>query len=270
MRLPSAAVRAGTRLIACDIVGSTNAEALEQARQGETGPLWITARQQTGGRGRRGRVWVSEPGNLYATLLLTNPAPGARAVQLSFVAALAAHDAVAAVAPQLASRLALKWPNDLLLGDAKLGGILIEAEEVRRRLAVVIGIGLNCARHPAETAYPATDLTAAGALVGPEPLFAALSEAMQVRLAQWSGGDDFAGIRAAWLARAAGRGGDIVVRLGDRETAGRFEALDETGRLMLRHADGRLEPIAVGDVMALPPAVGHDQAAALTAADPER
>src|SRR6267378_2624975 len=101
----------GIGLIACDTVGSTNAEALAYARAGERGPLWVTARAQTAGRGRRGRVWVSEPGNLYATLLLTDPAPPERAAQLSFVAALAVHDAIARLAPALAPRLALKWPN---------------------------------------------------------------------------------------------------------------------------------------------------------------
>ena len=83
--------------------------------QGERGPLWITAQRQTAGRGRRGRAWVSEPGNLYASLLLTDPAPPEHWPELSFVAALAVHDAVAEVAPALEPRLAIKWPNDLLL-----------------------------------------------------------------------------------------------------------------------------------------------------------
>ena len=93
---------AGVGLIACQTVGSTNAEALALARAGRRGPLWITASAQSAGRGRRGRDWVSEPGNLYATLLLTDPAPPERAAQLSFVAALAVHDAIAARAPALA------------------------------------------------------------------------------------------------------------------------------------------------------------------------
>src|ERR1700740_229953 len=92
---------AGVRHVQYDTLGSTNAEALTRARAGERGPLWITARAQTAGRGRRGRTWLSEPANLYATLLLTEPAPPAVAAQLSFVAALALHDAVAECAPQL-------------------------------------------------------------------------------------------------------------------------------------------------------------------------
>ena len=77
------------RVVVRETVGSTNEEALMLARAGERGPLWITARAQSAGRGRRGRAWASPPGNLYASLLLTDPSPPERAPQLSFVAALA-------------------------------------------------------------------------------------------------------------------------------------------------------------------------------------
>src|SRR5215470_17355290 len=139
MELAPEAAAAGVGLIACESVGSTNVEALARARAGERGPLWITARAQTAGRGRRGRQWVSEPGNLYATLLLVDPAPAERAAELSFVAALATHDAIVACAPALGARLAFKWPNDLLLDGAKVAGILIEAEGTRP-LLVAVGI----------------------------------------------------------------------------------------------------------------------------------
>ncbi len=92
------------RLIAYDTLGSTNAEALARARAGERGPLWITAARQTAGRGRRGNVWVSEPGNLYASLLLTDAAPAAHLPELCFVAALALRDAARTVAPHLAAQ----------------------------------------------------------------------------------------------------------------------------------------------------------------------
>ena len=83
---------AGVRHLAYDTLGSTNAEALALARAGEGGPFWVSAQSQSAGRGRRGRAWVSEPGNLYASLLLTDPAPAERAAQLSFVAALAVRE----------------------------------------------------------------------------------------------------------------------------------------------------------------------------------
>ena len=131
MHLHPDANAAGARLIAYDTLGSTNAEALARARAGERGPLWITAARQTAGRGRRGNVWTSEPGNLYASLLLTDAAPAAHLPELCFVVALAVRDAVARRPRRsLRAQLKLKWPNDLLLDGAKLAGILIEAESV--------------------------------------------------------------------------------------------------------------------------------------------
>jgi len=104
---------AGVRHVAYETLGSTNAEALARARAGERGALWISAQAQDAGRGRRGSSWTSAPGNLYATLLLADPSPPAQAPQLSFVAALALHDAVAECAPQVGPLLKVKWPNDL-------------------------------------------------------------------------------------------------------------------------------------------------------------
>lgn len=237
------------RFLAYDTLGSTNAEALSLARAGERGPLWVTAQRQTAGRGRRGNAWTSEPGNLYATCLLTDGVPPGRSPELCFVAALALHDAVGEVAPTLKAEL--KWPNDLLIGGAKFAGILIEAENVQgRATAIAIGIGVNCAHHPDSTPYPATDLAACGVAVTPDLLLARLAAAMQARLAQWDAGDGFLTTRADWLARAAGLGGDIVVRLPDRELAGTFETLDRSGRLMLRLPAGTLEAITVGEVFA--------------------
>jgi BirA family biotin operon repressor/biotin-[acetyl-CoA-carboxylase] ligase len=250
MQLAPGAAAGGVGLIARDTVGSTNAEALALARAGERGPLWVTARAQSAGRGRRGRIWVSEPGNLYATLLLTDPAPPERAAQLAFVAALAVLDAITATAPALATRLAFKWPNDVLLAGAKLAGILIEAEGTP--VVVAIGIGVNCAHHPADAERAATDLAAAGAPVTAAALFAALSLAMVERLREWQAG--FASIRAAWLARAAGRGGELRARLGTRELTGRFETIDDEGRLRLRLPDGNIETIASGEVFPIAPA----------------
>jgi BirA family biotin operon repressor/biotin-[acetyl-CoA-carboxylase] ligase len=255
MQLSSAAVAAGYRLSAHGTLASTNAEALTLARGGERGPLWIVAREQTAGRGRRGNSWISPPGNLYATLLLTDPAPPECAPQLSFVAVLALHDAIAACAPAVRKALALKWPNDLLCSGAKLAGILIEGERAADALAVAIGIGVNCESHPAQTPYPVTDLRGEGAAIAVEALFEALTASMTQRLAQWRRGAGFTDIRADWIARAAGIGGDMRARLPDREVIGRGEGLDEQGRLLLRRPDGSLQAIAAGEVFPMTGAV---------------
>src|SRR5581483_4323378 len=237
---------AGARHIEFDTLGSTNAEALRRARAGERGPLWITAVSQTAGRGRRGSTWVSPAGNLYATLLLADPAPAPVAPQLSLVAALALHDAVAGCAPQLGPALKVKWPNDLLLGETKLAGILIESEN-GPGFAAAIGFGVNCVEHPRDTAYPATDLATAGATVAPARLFARLAAAMERRFAQWGRGSGFAAIRADWLTQAAGLGQPIVVRLPDRELSGTFAGIDGEGRLLLGQAGGAAA-ISAGEV----------------------
>jgi len=247
MELDGSAVKAGVKLLTFEELTSTNARALEEARNGERGPLWIVARTQTAGRGVRGRAWVSRPGNLYTTLLLTEPAPGSHVAQLSFVAALAVHDAVADTASMLGPRLTLKWPNDVLCGGAKLCGILLEGEGN----AVAIGVGINCAHHPEDTEYPSTDLAAAGAHVTAAGMFTALSRAFVARIAQWRRGEGFAGIRNDWLKRAEGLNKSIRVRLQDRETSGIFETLDDAGMLVLRRPDGAVETIAAGDVFPL-------------------
>lgn len=252
MTLEPRATAAGVRVVTHEVLGSTNAEALNLARRGEHGPLWVTARRQRAGRGRRGRAWISQPGNLYASLLLTSPPPARHWPELSFVAALAVHDAVVAVAAQLEPQLAIKWPNDLLLARAKLAGILIEGESGERG-ALVVGIGVNCTNHPADAEYPATDLAAAGAPVSPGTLFESLSAKMGARIAQWDAGEGFASIRADWLARATARGETVRVRLADREIIGRFETLDEAGGLVLRLPDGSAATIAAGDVLMTAP-----------------
>jgi BirA family biotin operon repressor/biotin-[acetyl-CoA-carboxylase] ligase len=248
MKLEARASAAGVRLVAHEVLGSTNAEALRLARQGECGPLWVVADRQTAGRGRRGRTWISPPGNLHASLLLTAAAPVEHWPELSFVAALAVHDAVVEVAPDLKTRLAIKWPNDLVLAGAKFAGILIEGENG----AVAVGIGVNCADHPAGMDYPATDLAATGAPVSPTALFGALSVKMIGRIAQWNGGEGFSTIRTDWLARAAGLGEEVRVRLADRDLTGRFEAIDPAGGLVLRLPTGKTTTIAAGDVFMLP------------------
>ncbi len=251
MRLHPAAVAAGVRLAAHETLTSTNTEALAAARRGERGPLWVTARQQTAGRGRRGNQWTSPPGNLYATLLLSDPAPPEHAPELSFVAALATHDAILDCAPALREKLALKWPNDILCGGAKFTGILIEGEGVEGGLVVAVGIGVNCRHHPPPANYPTTDLAAVGADVSAEGLFAALSWTMLRRLTQWRRGAGFDLIRADWVERATGISGELRVRLPSGEFSVRGEGMDERGRLLVRLADGTLRAVTAGDVFPL-------------------
>ncbi len=229
-------------------IGSTNAEALLRAADGGV-EQWIVADKQISGRGRRGRQWISEPGNLYSTVLLYDPAPPSLSPQICFVAALALHDAVMDIAPSMeAERLRLKWPNDVLLDGKKLVGILVEGAVSNTRQAVVVGIGVNCAHHPEDAAYPATDLQSSGIAATPEQVFARLAERMMDRLAQWQHGKQFAQTREAWLSRAGGIGSEIEVRLPERSLRGTFDAIDGDGALVLGLPGGHSELIRAGDV----------------------
>ncbi len=220
------------------------------ARGGMREPVWITAQQQTAGRGRRGRTWVSPPGNLYASLLLPDPCAAALAPQLSFVAALALHHAVSEAAPALRGRLMLKWPNDLLLDDGKLAGILVEGETLADgAFTAVIGMGVNCAHHPEGLPYRATSLAAAGAPVESRALLEVLARALSARIAGWDRGAAFAAIREQWLARAWRFGEDVRLRTPE-EASGRFAGIDQDGRLLIDVAGQGIRAIAAGELQA--------------------
>ena len=122
-------------------IGSTNDRALELARQGQ-GQTWVVADRQEGGRGRSGRNWSSPSGNFYASLSLVDPCPMAVSPQLSFVAGVAIFDAVQTLTG-CGARLAIKWPNDLLLDGAKLSGLLLEGGSSGASFVMTVGIGLN-------------------------------------------------------------------------------------------------------------------------------
>lgn len=230
-------------------VASTNTECLARARAGDFGFLWITADSQTGGRGRRGRAWMSEPGNLYASLLLIDPAPLERMASLPLAVALAVHGAIRNVLPADAPPLEVKWPNDILIGRKKTCGILLEGERLADgRYALVIGIGINIRAKPEEPAYPVTSLNDHGVFVSPAELFAHLFASMADILAIWDEGRGIARIVERWRAVACGIGEKITVNLPDRSISGYFCGIDDKGMLILdRGEDGRMA-IAAGDV----------------------
>ncbi len=235
----------GYDLVRFDELDSTNLEASRRAKSGEGGPLWIMARIQTAGRGRLGRSWVSEPGNMYASLLLSLK-PGDRAPDLSFIAALSVHGAAEACLPSgTPARLTLKWPNDLLIDGEKSAGILIEQAGSG---SVAIGCGLNLGSVPREgLRRPATGLALHGADSAPEEALEHLSGAMDHWLNVWRR-EGFAAIRAAWLERGAGVGEMITASLDKETIEGRFQGLDENGALLLERSDGEVTRILAADI----------------------
>ena len=233
---------------AYDELDSTNAEARRRAEAGEMGPVWITAAVQTAGRGRRGRAWSTEAGNLAATLLTLTDRPPAEAAQLSFVAALAACDLADTCLGVGAARL--KWPNDVLVHGRKAVGILVESgARPDGRLWLAVGIGVNLAHAPQDVERPATAF--ADHMAGPPPTPLAALEVLAAAFERWRGAwatRGFAPISAGWSERATGLGQRCEARLPNRTLSGVAEGLDVDGALRLRLDDGGLERITAGDV----------------------
>ena len=230
---------------------STNADARRRADAGETGPLWIVARHQTAGRGRRGRKWESEGGNLFTTLLHLTRKPPAEAAQVTFVAALAVADLIDGFAPP--SLVTIKWPNDVMLAGEKVSGVLVESGAHQTGgLWLAVGIGVNLAHAPEGTERPATALAhhlRGDVTVSPtvEAAAATLAEAFAGWMERWET-LGFQPILDAWQARTPGLDGPAVARLGRETVKGRAEGVAPDGALKLRLADGSLRLISAGDV----------------------
>ncbi len=212
---------------------------LARAAAGAPEALWLRAECQTGGKGRQGRHWVSPPGNLYiSTLVRVRPADPPPPT-LALVAAVALHEVMSA----LASGVRIKWPNDILVGGAKLAGILLE----RAGDAVVIGFGANLAHAPSGLDRPVTSIAA---LTGTAPDAAAVAEALAACFADWLSrwrAEGLEPVRRAWLAAAH----PIGSRLATAEEEGIFDGLEETGALRLRLFDGSIRLVHAGDVFLL-------------------
>lgn len=255
--LGSRAASQGARLLAFDHIGSTNAEALTLARSGEQGPLWLVTDQQSGGRGRRNRAWMSPKGNLACSVLEVLPVAPPVAATLGFAAGLALETALDRISIETRLRAAggdavqfkLKWPNDVLANGHKLSGILLEADVTAPdRLAVVVGIGVNVVAAPEGLPYPATSLKNCGINSSAEDLFSALSDAWAEYCGIWNLGRGFDEIRLKWLDRAKGLGERVSIHTGSATVDGIFETIDQTGCMIVMTADNRRVPVAAGDV----------------------
>ncbi len=217
---------------------------LARAEAGAPEGLWIRAEQQSGGRGRLGREWLSPPGNLYCSTLVRICPSDPAAHLLAFVAGLAVLDTVNTVAPDAGARL--KWPNDVHVGGAKLAGILLE----RRKDAVVVGIGMNVGIAPEIAGRTVTSLHDLGALaqIDAAAVIDLLAPRFASRLVQWRTCQP-ATLLEVWCAAAHKPGEAMAVHRGPGDRVeGVFGGLAADGALMLRCSDGRVETISAGDV----------------------
>ena len=235
------------RILHRETVGSTQDEARALYEQGERGPLWVIAEAQTQGRGRRARSWTSEKGNLYASGLYPTTADAAQGALFGFATALALAETVEHYGVD--ADVTLKWPNDVLVGGAKISGILIEREAD----ALIVGTGLNLISHPSDTPYPATHLLAemrTSDLEDAEPPFTgapAVGALLASNILKWFErleSDGFGPVREAWLQRAHHLGKMVSVN----GQTGVFSDLALDGALCLTLADGKELRVHAGDV----------------------
>jgi BirA family biotin operon repressor/biotin-[acetyl-CoA-carboxylase] ligase len=247
---PSPKMPHGYRLIRLETVDSTNAEAKRRAAAGEPGPLWIWSTRQSQGYGRAGREWISQNGNLFASLLIRLNCSLPVAAQLALVAGIAAYDTVSKlVSYEGRSEILLKWPNDVLLANEKVAGMLLEnvGSQAENRSVVIIGTGINLASYPEGLPQPAVSLAAYGMSVAPADALETLARYTNEWLARWGEGYGLPSIRRAWLDRAGPIGRALTVRLNGEEIEGNYAGLDSDGALRLKTADGERRVMA-GDV----------------------
>jgi BirA family transcriptional regulator, biotin operon repressor / biotin---[acetyl-CoA-carboxylase] ligase len=226
-------------------IDSTNAEARRLHGAGEGGPLWLLADEQTAGKGRLGRSWASTPGNCYSTLVLPLPrTPLSAVAQIGFAVALAVAETVDRLGTKAA---AIKWPNDVLVGAAKISGILCEVLQPAP-LVVAIGCGINVAHAPQGLPYPATSIQAEGVRADRDQVFETYRQRLAYLLSQWNEGENFDMIRAQWLSRAIGLGETVSMTKGDTTVSGRYEGISPEGAVVLKPASGPSQVFHAGDL----------------------
>jgi len=225
------------RIEALGTIDSTSLAASRRAARGDHGPVWLWAEEQTAGRGRQGRDWISPPGNLHATLLTPVGNDPAIAALYSFIACLAVSDTLR-VMVGAGAEATLKWPNDALLDGRKVAGVLLESGMGEPGRWLSIGVGINLAHAPTDTRWPAisiVDIT--GKDVQPEAALNVLVAAMSVRVRQFEE-KGFTSIRKDWLAKAARLGEIVEARLPTETVTGWFDTLDDDGAMVLQTETG--------------------------------
>ena len=235
------------RLEVFETLESTSDHCIERAKSGAPEGLAILAHRQTAGRGSRGRQWQSPPGNLNLSVLLRPGLPAAQASIYPLLAGIAVSDAVCAFLPVEAAPV-LKWPNDVLLGDAKLAGILIDAAPHGQNLDwLIIGIGINLIYAPEVPGRSTATLKAHGGEATPEAAAQMLLHYLDFWLEHFNT-SGAASILEAWQQRAHPVGTQLAVQAGGLAVSGRYAGLSPKGELLLNVED-RIERFQTGEVL---------------------
>ncbi len=242
----------GYELVTYEEIGSTNTEAMRLSNDLGENRLWVRAKKQTQGRGRNGRSWQSRTGNLHASLALQFNCDVNTVAQLSLLAGVAAYDALLKICDSaIIDHIRLKWPNDLLLDGAKIGGILLESTKQldKKTISVVIGTGINLAYHPELDDRKTTSLSMHKQEIEPEKALYALAGTTAHWLKIWNLGKNFDQIREAWALRGQKIGSPIMVNSGSEIIRGHFAGLNVTGGMILQLPSGEYKDVHFGDVI---------------------
>ena len=238
-------------IVGFEEIDSTNEEARRRALRGDFGPCWLSASRQSAGRGRLGRSWASPPGNLSATALLGLDAQPAKAALACFSAGLAVIDAAKSVGIDV-SAMRLKWPNDVLAGEAKLAGILIETGFASKAFWMAAGFGVNIAIAPARPERKTACLNdlPGGEGLSPQQFLSHLDIAFRSRLAHLLV-QGFGPTRADWLAHAAHLGREVEISPPTGRIKGVMRDLAPDGALVLELQGGELHHVRAGEISLL-------------------
>ena len=235
-------------LYAYDEVSSTMDLAREHAQETSRNDIAVVwAKTQGQGRGRRGRQWSSEAGNLYCSFVVYPTIAVQKVYELSFVGALAVGDTLHALG---IDDYKLKWPNDVFIKAAKVSGVLLELETLPDdRYYVVIGVGINVKHAPSKMMYPTTFLEDhCQNNIEVSSVLEQLSKSLFHRISMWEK-NGFSSIREEWLKKSLLKSGDpIVVKTMGGTIEGHMLDLGDTGVLIVKTAAGDIKHINAGDV----------------------
>jgi BirA family biotin operon repressor/biotin-[acetyl-CoA-carboxylase] ligase len=234
-------------LLMFDEIDSTNDEAKRLARSQPIGNFVISAKKQTKGRGQYGREWDSSGSNLYMSILLQPDLPREIFSQCSFLSALSLYDVIHNLAKKqgIELNMSLKWPNDLLINEAKIAGILLESIGPY----LIIGIGLNIEHHPVIQGRNTTSMKALGlACVTPQNMIDLIMQAFEGYYKTWLS-KGFMPVRKLWLLRAHKLGSIITANDGKQRISGEFVDIDQMGAIRLKLANGAMHSMSAGEVL---------------------
>lgn len=239
-------------LLIFDRIDSTNDEAIRLVKSGVRGDVVIIAREQTKGKGSKGRYWHSISGNLHVSILLEAHDSLLRLQEMPFLVGLAIHDAIKEQA-ELSGRssidIKLKWPNDVLVEGKKIAGILLESVVISGKLFVVVGIGVNTHFIPKIDGVEATSLLNEGIILRhADDFLSIIMTKFHQYYVNWQADKDFNRLRTEWLAKAYNLGNKVSITDGKNTLTGIYKGIDSNGAFCLELEDGKICDFVAGDI----------------------